>query len=66
MVKDESIKCIGVYDGVHLYYDGKHNEYFALTKNFRITRYPKRIGNEVGEWCERMIKAHQDSMLKEQ
>ena len=55
---DESIKCLGVLHGQRLYYDGKHNDYFVLTRNFRVTRYPKRVSPTLGEWCEKMIEAH--------
>lgn len=40
---DDSIKCIGVWYKHRLYYNGKHNDFFVLTPNFKITRCPRRI-----------------------
>ena len=39
---DDSIKCIGVWHEHRLYYNGKHNDFFVLTPNFKITRCPKK------------------------
>lgn len=65
MITDESVKCLGVLDGQRLYYDGKHNDYFVLTKKFRITRYPKRVDFNLGEWCEKMIKSHKKQLSEQ-
>ena len=38
-MKQEAYKCVGVWhDKYRLYYDVKHNEFFVLTPNFRITQ----------------------------
>ena len=49
---DDSIKCIGVWHEHRLYYNGKHNDFFVLTPNFKVTRYPRRICDELGDWCK--------------
>lgn len=54
---DESIKCLGVYKDCHYYFDGKHKEFFLLTPNFRITRYPKRYDEKVAQWCDNRKKS---------
>ena len=58
----DSIKGIGVYRGCHYYYDGRHNQFFLLTPNFRITRQPKHFHDpEIVTWCknqkEKFLKA---------
>ena len=50
---NEAIKCIGVYKDCRYYYDGKNNQFFLLTPNFKITRYPSLYSAEVGEWCKK-------------
>lgn len=47
----DSIKCIGVYRDCHYYYDGRNNQFFLLTPNFKITRCPARYNEDVAKWC---------------
>jgi hypothetical protein len=52
----EAYKCIGVWKNKYrLYYDGKHNEFFVLTPKFRITQSPRRISDELADWCNHMM-----------
>lgn len=57
----DSIKCIGVYKECHYYYDGRNNQFFLLTPNFKVTRYPAHYSEDVGNWCknqkEKFLKA---------
>lgn len=53
----ESYKCVGVWhDKYRLYHDGRHGEFFVLTPNFKITRSPRRICDELADWCNHQIK----------
>lgn len=53
----EAIKCIGVWHGEYrLYYDGRHKEFFVLTPNFKITKAPRRISNELADWCNSQMQ----------
>lgn len=65
----EEIKCIGVwtrYDGskYRLYYNGKFKEYFVLTPNFRVTRAPRRISDELADWCVKEMKRNLERVEK--
>lgn len=58
-MKQEAYKCVGVWhDKYRLYYDEKHNEFFVLTPNFRITQAPRRISNQLADWCKHMIEEY--------
>ena len=58
-MKQKAYKCVGVWhDKYRLYYDGKHNEFFVLTPNFRITQAPSRISNQLADWCKHMIEEY--------
>lgn len=58
-MKQKEYKCVGVWhDKCRLYYDGKHNELFVLTPNFRITQAPRRISNQLANWCKHMIEEY--------
>ncbi len=49
-------KCLGVWkSGYRLYHDKKHNEFFVLTPNYRITQSPRRICDELADWCCNLI-----------
>ena len=51
-----SYKCIGVWNGEYrLYHDEKHDEFFVFTPNFKITQCPRRISEELGDWCNKKI-----------
>ena len=55
---DDSIKCIGVWHEHRLYYNGKHNDFFTLTPNFKVTRCPRRICDELADWCIHQMKKY--------
>ena len=51
-----SYKCIGIWNGEYrLYHDKKHDEFFVLTPNFKITQSPRRISEDLGNWCNKRI-----------
>lgn len=53
----DKITCIGVWHNEYrLYYDGKHDEFFVLTPNFKITKAPRRINNNLAEWCNKKME----------
>lgn len=53
----QAYKCVGVWqDEYRLYYDGKHDEFFVLTPNFRITQAPRRICDELADWCNHQME----------
>lgn len=53
----EAYKCVGVWhDQYRLYHDGIHGGFFVLTPNFRITQAPRRICDELADWCNHQIK----------
>ena len=64
MTNQESVKCLGVFQNYRLYYDGKYDDYFVLTNNFRVTRYPKRISEKLDEWCNHQISVHRKEIKK--
>lgn len=51
----KAYKCLGVWHNEYrLYYDGKHNEFFILIPNYKITQSPRRICDELADWCNHM------------
>ena len=54
----DSIKCIGVFNNCHLYYDERNKQSFLLTPNFRITRRPSHYSERVGDWAEKKLKKY--------
>lgn len=53
----QAYKCVGVWHSEYrLYYDGKHNEFFVLTPNFKITQAPRRICDELADWCNHQME----------
>lgn len=54
---DRAYKCIGVWHNEYrLYFDGKHEEFFVLTPNYRITQSPRRVCDELADWCKNQIE----------
>lgn len=49
----DSIKCIGVFQNCHYYYDARHKQFFLITPTFKATRCPARYNKQVEEWCDR-------------
>lgn len=53
----KAYKCVGVWHNEYrLYYDGRHNEFFILTPSYRITQSPRRICDELADWCNHMME----------
>ena len=60
----QAYKCIGVWHNEYrLYYDGKHNEFFVLTPNFKITQAPRRICDELADWCNHQMEQFKKNMV---
>ena len=53
----QAYKCVGVWHNEYrLYHDGKHDEFFILTPNFKITQAPRRICDELADWCNHQME----------
>ena len=42
-------------NGYILYYDTKYNEFLVVTPNYKITRYYKRLGENLAEYFDEKI-----------
>lgn len=60
----DSIKCIGAYKDCRYYYDGRHDQFFLLTPNFRITRSPAHYSEDVTKWCANQREQFFKSLTK--
>ena len=62
----KAYKCLGVWHNEYrLYYDGRHNEFFILTPNYKITQSPRRICDELADWCNHMMEMFRRGNINE-
>ena len=50
------MKLIAKINGYFLYYDEKYNDYIVVTPNYKVTRYYKRLDNEIAQFFDKKYK----------
>lgn len=50
--------------GYILYYDSKYDDFLVVTPNYKITRYWKRLDNDISDYFDKKSKEYLENINK--